>query len=290
MGKSTVRRQIQQGTLALKKLMQDHLSEIGQNMVDQIMSKLDRLPESQRFKAIEVEPVGQQSYREALLAALAVIAYDSIKEVRREVPGAKNVKLAGDEERLLLGEFEELPASVRNKIFKLYQILYTTQLADLEKAISFQFAHSVDSTDSMALIRADLEDAAFEYTTGNRISAGAASMAAQVVNETRNSFFETEEALEQIEAFQFVNGDPVSAICQDLAGTIFAADDPNRFRYTPPLHFNCKSYIVPILKGNLRGREIVPFQPSTKELEATIQFSEVVCGCREHVTYSDPIV
>lgn len=282
MAKSTVRRQIQQGSLALKKVMQDHLSEIGQNMIDQIMSKLNRLPESQRMKALDVEPVGQQAYRESLLAALAVLAYDALKAVRLEVPGAKSVKLAGDEERLLLGEFEELPASIRNKIYKLYQILYTTQLGDLEKAISFQFAHSIDSTDSMALIKADLEDAAYEYTTGNRIAAGAASMSAQVINETRNSFFDTEEALEQIEAFQFVNGDPVSAVCQDLAGTIFAADDPNRFRYTPPLHFNCKSYIVPILNGNLRGREIVPFKPSTAEIEDSIQFSEVVCGCSDH--------
>lgn len=262
--------------------MVEHLGEIGQAMVDQIMGKLSRLPESQRMKAMDdVELKGQQSYKEALLAALAVVAGDALKAVRQEIPAAKNVKLMepSDEDSLQLGEFEKLPASIRNKVFKQYQLLAATQMADLQKAVLFQFNHSVDSTDSMDLIRKDLEDAAYEYSTGPRILAGASSMAAQVVNETRNSFFDTDEAKEEIDAFQFVNGDPVSAICTDLDGTVFDKDDPNRFRYTPPLHFNCKSYILPILKGNLRGREVSDLKPSSKELEDSIQFSEELCGC-----------
>jgi hypothetical protein len=288
--KSTVRRQISQGALALRAVMEENLSFIGQSLVDQVMSRLSRLPESQRMKAIDdLELKGVMGYKERLLAALAVVAFDALKAVRLEVPAAKNVKLAEDEDAIQLGEFEKLPASIRNKVFKQYQLLAATQLVDLEKAVKFQFNHSVDSTDSMNLIRADLEDAAFEYTTGPRILAGAASMAAQVINETRNSFFDTDEVQEEIEAFEFVNGDPVSAICNDLAGTIFDKNDPNRFRYTPPLHFNCKSYIVPILSGNLRGREVTDLKPSTQKLEDSIQFSEALCGCQLHVV-AEPTV
>lgn len=286
MAKPTVRRQISQASLALKGVMVENLSGIAEAMIDQIMGKLSRLPEAQRMKAIDaIEPKGQAAYKESLLAALAVCAFDALQEVRKEIPKAKGVKLMEekDELALQLGEFERLPASIRNKVFKQYQLLAATQLADLEKAILFQFNHSVDSTDSLDLIRKDIEDSAFEYTTGPRILAGASSMAAQVVNETRNSFFDTDEAKEEIDAFQFVNGDPVSAVCTDLAGTVFDKDDPNRFRYTPPLHFNCKSYIVPILKGNLKGREITDLRPSNQKIEDTIQFSESLCGCPLHI-------
>lgn len=286
MPKATVRRQVSQASLALKAVMVERLGEIGQAVVDQIIARLSRLPESQRMKAIDaIELKGQQAYKESLLAALAVVAGDALKYVRLEVPNAKRAKLMeeADEESLQLGEFEKLPASIRNKVFKQYQLLAATQMGDLEKSILFQFNHSVDSTDSIDLIRKDLEDAAYEYTTGPRILAGASSMAAQVINETRNSFFDTDEAKEEIEAFQFVNGDPVSPICTDLDGRIFDKEDPDRFRYTPPLHFNCKSYIVPILNGNLKGREIGSLKPSTQKLEDSIQFSESLCGCPLHV-------
>jgi len=283
--KANVRRQIQQATLAIKAIMQENLEEIGQALVDQIMARLSRLQESKRLEAIiDLELKGQAKYKEAMLGAIAVIASDALRDVRLEVPKAKRVQLSEEiEGSLQLGEFERLPASIRNKVFRLYQLLSETQLDDLEKAVVWQFNHSVDSTDSLDTIRADLEDAAYEFTSGNRIAAGASSISAQVINETRNEFFSDPDVQEQIDAFEFVNGDPVSEICQDLAGTIFDKDDPNRFRYTPPLHFNCKSYIAPILSGNLKDREIEKLQPSSKRIEDTIQFSEHLCCGRLNV-------
>lgn len=278
--KPNIKRQITQSALALRAVMIEHLSRIAQNMVDQIISRLERLPESQRMNAInDLAPVGIADYKSSMLAAMSVIAADALKQVRSEVPKAKNVKLAeGLEDRLLLGEFESLPAAVRNKLFKQYQILTETQIGDLEKKLLFSFGHSVDSTDSMALIRSDLEDTAFEFTSGNRITAGSTSIAAQTVNDTRNEFFDDPEVQDQIDAFEFMNDDPVSEICNDLAGSIFEVDDPDRFRYTPPLHFNCKSWIRPILKGNNK-KEITGLRPSSQEVEDTIQFSEKICGC-----------
>jgi hypothetical protein len=46
---------------------------------------------------------------------------------------------------------------------------------------------------------------------------------------------------------------------------------------------NCKSYIVPILKGNLGSREIEKLKPSKKSLEQQVQFSEHDCGEFHHV-------
>lgn len=274
--KPDVRKQITEAKLAVKAVMADHLDGIAQSLVDKIMAKLDSLPDSQRLNAIKgILPAGRVAYQEALLAAMAVVASDALGNARKEIPGGKNVKLSFKEESLQLGEFEDLPTPVRTKVKKQQQLVFDTQMADLEKAVLFQFNHSVDSTDSMELIRADLEEAAHDYITGPAIDAGAGVIAAQVINETRSAFFNSDDdVFDNVEAFEFVNGDPVSEVCRDLAGTVFSKDDPNRFRYTPPLHFGCKSYIIPILKGNLGDRKISKLKPSTKEVEDTIQFSE----------------
>ena len=199
---------------------------------------------------------------------------DALDQARKDVPAAKNVKLMENEERLLFGEFENLPADIRRRINNSNQLLIDTQIADLEKAIFFQFNSSLSSDKPIKEIESDMSEKAESYITGNAIKAGASVVAANVVNEARNAFFFDKKTLEHIEAFQFMNGDPVSLICNDLAGLIFDKNDPNAFRYTPPLHYNCKSWIRPILRLK-KGQEIQKFKPSTKKIEDTIQFSDI---------------
>lgn len=287
------RKEMNEAKKVLVEIMQTNLASIAQSMVDQIMARLERLPESRRFDALNnIETPGVNRYKEELLEALAVVAGESLARARKLVPRAASVKLSEleDEEALKLGEFDKLPPAIRDRILTQNQLLIGTQISDLEKSVYFQFQHSVDSTDSLDTIRADLEESAEDYITGSAIEAGAAVSASQVVNEVRSAFFFQDDVLEEIEAFQFVNGDPVSPICQDLAGTVFAKDDPDLFRYTPPLHWNCKSYIVPVLSGNLpealasakrQGKEgeITKLKPSKAELEKHIQFSEGKCSC-----------
>lgn len=279
--KPKVTKFIRDNTAALKAVMQEHLKVIGDGMVDQIISKLKNLPDAQRLNAIkDTQWKGQQAYKDALLSAMAVVAFGALKQVRKEVPKAAHVKLAEDEESWLMGEFDNLPPALRKKMKGQFDLLVRTQLEDLEKTIQFQFLNSVDSTDSLDTVADDLYGVSDDFLSSARVVAGSASTTAQVVAETRTSFFDDEEVAAQIDAFEFVNGDPVSEICQDLAGTVFSKDDPDRFRYTPPLHFNCKSYIVPILAGSLGDREIEKLQPSSKRIADTIQFAEKVsCGC-----------
>ncbi len=288
MAKPNVRKQITEAKVALREVMATQLMGIKDSMVEQIISKLHRLPESKRFEAINgIEPRGVRSFSDALLSSLAVVAYESLKQARLEVPKKAKTKLADwNEQALRLGEWEKLPAGLRARLSKLNQLLVTTQLADLEKALYFQFGHSVDSTDSIDTIEADLNEAGEDYIDGNAIESGAGTVAAQTINESRVAFFFDDEVLEEIEAFEFVNGDPVSEVCTDLAGSIFDKNDQAAFRYQPPLHWNCKSYIVPILMGDLGNREITGLKPSTKKIEDTIQFTEhahtmgrcVTCG------------
>ncbi len=274
--KPNVRKDIKESTEAIKEVMTEHLSLIATSMVDQIMSKYRNATDSQRFTAVNnIEPKGINAYKEALLSALAVVSSDALNQARKEVPKMKNVRLAEyDEESVQLGEFEKLPPDLQKRLNAMLKGLVGTNISDLEKALYFQYTSSVDSTDSEAQLNADLDEAAADYITGNSIRAGAGASASQVVNETRLAFFLDDKVSEEIEAFEFVNGDPQSPICIDLAGTVFSKDDPNLNRYWPPLHWNCKSWISPILVGNLGNKEISDFQPSNKKLEDSIQFSE----------------
>lgn len=275
--KPNVRTDIKDASAALKEVMHENLALIAGNMVAQVMRNWRNLTDSKRFDAIkDVKPQGEMAYKEKLLNALAVIASVAIEKARKEVPKKKNVKLAElDESALQLGEFDKLPADLKKRVEATMKLLVGTQISDLEKIIFFQFNSSVDSTDSESQLKDDLEESAGDFIGGSSINGGAGAVSAQIINEARLAFFLDDEVSQEVEAFEFVNGDPVSDICTDLAGTIFSKDDPNLNRYWPPLHFNCKSYISPILVGNLGNKEITELKPSKAKLEDAIQFSEI---------------
>lgn len=274
--KKNVRADFSKAKLALKEVMQENLSLIAQDMIDQVILNVKRSTPSQEVNATKgVSIRGTQSYKDSLRNALSVVCLDAMDKARKEVPSKKNIRLAdwGDDS-LTLAEFDRLPPKIQKKILNQSSLLIDTQGSDLEKAVYFQFGHSLDSTDSVEVLQQDLEDAADDYITGSSVEAASGTGAAQMINESRNAFFFTDEVLNEIEAFQFVNGDPVSPICQDLAGTIFAKDDPEADRYYPPLHYNCKSFIVPILTGNLGSDQIEKLRPSSAKLEKFINLAE----------------
>lgn len=263
----------------LKEVMLLELSTIGDAMVQKIIGRARGLSPSERLRAIKEIPwVGELEYQRKITEALAEVALDALTRARDEVPEAKKVKLAEEFDSIKLAKatvlLEKLPRSVQKFIQKQAQLLVGTQLKDLETNLFYQYTDSYDTTDDFDVVEGDLKEAAAEYIEGQAVTSGAGLLSAKTVNEARNAFFFDNEVLEEIEAFEFVNGDPVTPICSDLDGTVFAKDDPDMFRYTPPLHWNCKSYIRPIVKGRLGSREIEKLKPSTKKIEETIQFSE----------------
>lgn len=266
--KSEARKQIREGGRQLKELMQDGLAQIGENMIAQIKSNMKGLTASNRLSAINgIKPVGIADYKANVLDAMAILAHDGIDQARKEVPKAKKI-------RLVETNLDKLPPKLRDKILTRNQLLVGKQIGDLQAAIEFAYSTNEDTTDSDDQIVQDMRDSAAGFIDGTAIEAGANLTAATVINDARDAFFFDDQVLEEIEAFEFVNGDPVSPICQDLAGTVFAKDDPNLGRYTPPLHWNCKSAIFPILNGNLGNKEIEKLKPSKSELDKYVQFSE----------------
>jgi SPP1 gp7 family putative phage head morphogenesis protein len=280
MPKPKVNKVIREGSSALAQVMRDQLPIIAEGFVSQIMAKAKKLTPSQRLKALSgLEVKGANEYKSLVKTGLSVLALDALEQARKEVPKKKGTRLSENEDSIQLGEFERLPPKLQKKITSQAQLLVGKQIGDLQKVIEFAYATAEEETDSLEQIRKDLDDSAIGWIDGTAIESGAALNAATIINSARNAFFFDDAVLEEIDAFQFVNGDPVTEICQDLAGTIFAKDDPAADRYYPPLHWNCKSYIVPILVGNLNGRDVGKLSPSKKSLEDDVQFSEHFDGC-----------
>ena len=258
--------------------MQDQLSVIADDIISQIMSTARSVTDSQRLTAISgITPKGAVEYKSMLQDAMAVIAMDAIDQARREVPKAKKVKLSV--------RLEDLPPKLRDKITRRSQLLVGKQIGDLQKTIEFAYLQAEDSTDSNDQVEQDLRDSALGWLDGVGMEAGATLTSATVINDSRNAFFFDSEVLDQLDGFVFINGDPVTQICQDLSdefgpgsGNIIAKDDPNLFRYTPPLHWNCKSSIEPVLAGDQGNRDTKAFKPSKSSLDDQVQFHER-CAC-----------
>jgi hypothetical protein len=212
--------------------MRETLYEVSEEFVAKIVRAWDRATPSQKVNAHKnIHPTGSAAYNAMMVEWLAEIATVAIKDVRKELP--KDVR------DVRLSEFDRLPKKVQKKIKVQSKLIVDTQFADLEKAVYWKFQSNAEAVmGSAQLLEEELNTAADLFIESGSISAAAGNAAGAIVNEARNAAFFDDEVLEEVESFTFVNGDPVSEICQDLAGRTFSKDDAEAERYFPPLHHN----------------------------------------------------
>ena len=278
----------------VKEIMQTGLKKILDNYKPQIEKAWDKTnPNGLRNAALELEPKGVKEYEDALKEALAEIATQAINDAKKETPKAnkKNIKLA---ESIKLagprgGFYNALPPSIKNIIKNQAGLVAQTQALDINKIVSFQFLSSVDSTEDVNQVLADIEATilpTIEGSTGKGISidAAAGNSVSNAVNQARMEWFFEPEVLDTIESFTFVNDDPVSAVCQELNGTTWAVGDPDIDRYGPPMHHNCKSRLEPNEKGDDTNPEITRGGTS---LSQEALDSITLCECNYHIKLSE---
>jgi SPP1 gp7 family putative phage head morphogenesis protein len=272
-GKKKVRNLMDEQIAITREVMQSNLRLIGQDMVKRIMSKYNIATKSQELGvAQKIEARFSSIYKEELQNTLTIAAFESYRIANEEVPSKvrqfsekKFAKLP----KTPVGMFSALPKAIQKRILNQSKLIVETQMADLEKAVYFQYGSSVVSTDSAKLLAADLEDGVETYVKGASVIATAGNTASLIINESRNGFFFDDEVLSEIESFTFVNEDPVSEICTHLNGRTFKADDPEAERYFPPLHHNCKSFLEPNFKGQdnpkINDNGLTPTSQSAKK-------------------------
>lgn len=249
-----VAKNIANSSLELKNKFRTNLSKIGKKLIEDIIKGYNSTSETKEpFVVFDVKLKGGNGYEKELESEFNKIAISAYNGV------SNNYKF---NEKL-----------TKNRAKSKARVLTMTQLADIEKAIYLQFLTSIDSTDSANTIEKDLSDALEKAIA--TLEVGADITSAQLINESRFDFFD--EFSDEIESFTFFNEDPESTICQSLNGSTFRIDDPNLERYMPPLHHNCKSVMIPNLKGDKNNPEITGLPSISESAMKSITLHEDCC-------------
>lgn len=92
----------------------------------------------------------------------------------------------------------------------------------------------------------------------------------EIYNRGRKSYFDNDPLAQSVvEAYQFsaIMDNRTSEVCSSLDKKIFSADDANINLLTPPLHFNCRSVIVPVTKFEKDALDEVEDAPDRAALQ-----------------------
>jgi hypothetical protein len=277
---------INQEAKTINEVMKSNLQFIGEKLVADVVRKYKQLPESGKLRAIDnIKLGGTAKYKRQLKGTLTTTSTKALDQVTQEVPEASDVKLKNNEEFFTLldnygsikfadNDFSSLPAHVRKLITLQANRIADRQASELEDRVAFTFMQTEQTTDSAATIEKDLTNAATDYVNSPAVNTAATNVSSTLVNQTRNEFFFDDEVLEEIYAFRFTNSDPKAAICQKLAGRVFAKNDTEFLQYSPPLHHNCKSYLSAVPQAAKTKPEIEPLPPITETDRKSITLSE----------------
>ena len=282
---ATPRKQMDESNKVFKEIMQSNLKLISDDMIAQLIKEYKKLSRSDQPNAVNsVKMRGQGNYSLELKTATALSSSDAIELAIDQLDMKPSDFKFSDE--IKLGEFDDLPKGLRVKLNKRVVLTIGAQLSDIEKNLFFEYLDEIDRTDSIIEIEEALEETATKYIQGNSVSVGSQLLSSYTVNDSRNEVFFSDEGKAGMDALRFENPSPVADICISLNGQIFSADQGSAAQYFPPLHFNCKSVLIPIPKGRLGNREIVKLEPQGTPTEVAAakkskQFSdnEVIIKC-----------
>ena len=95
------------------------------------------------------------------------------------------------------------------------------------------------------------DDSLVSLIEGNAIYASTGAVVNQAINTARNNFFWGNR--EKIQGFQFsaVMDQKTTAVCASLDQKRFRIEDASALVNRPPLHWNCRSILLPILIGDV---------------------------------------
>lgn len=244
----------------LKKLMQTELRGIALALKKSLNNAYSSASGDNKLQAgTKIVTPDLTEYKAKLQEMLAKVAARNYAQAGIEVRGSSKklvefvhtIKLAVPQGT---GYYAALPDKIKKIVQAQAILIAETQEADLEKVIAFQFTSSATGTDDISKIDSDIDAATDKVidgstSSGMSIDAAAGNAVSHVANQARTEHFFESDVLDDIDSFTFENNDPVSEICQELAGTTFDKNDPKVDEYTPPLHHNCKSRMTVNLKG-----------------------------------------
>ncbi len=236
----------------------------GKKFINDTINRAKQLTDDKKQKATDkVVMGGSKKFRDALKPLLAEAAALAIDSARKEIPSKKNVELKthekdlirlsekyGDISEIKLNELSKLPGYMQVLIAKQSDLISQHSLDELKARLAFTYSSIDLRSKDMNVVKQNMEESLNDFIASSQVAVKGENVAALMVNEGRSSFFFEPDVLEEIHSFTFMNRDPKSPICKELAGTTFNTNDAESLRYSPPLHHNCKSYLRANLKSS----------------------------------------
>lgn len=174
------------------------------------------------------------------------------------------------------------PSQKKNILAKV-DVFSETQQNDILKSVDLQYQSSLIYADNDELEQ-DMFEAADKAISGPMTMAGPDVQASQTVNDGLMEAAEkyAEETGDEIISWTFVAVEdtvpPQTNLCNELDGATFAASDPDAFKYTPPLHFNCRSFMQVNTTRTKNNPPITGLPKLTVKAQNQLQFSETQLG------------
>lgn len=217
----------------LARMMKNRLSLIAEKGLADLQRGLRA--ETNKLNAVDRVTLNPASYRKDLLLATNKITNTGRKQGEKSLKGMKK-----------LAEGDDLPPKIRKKNKLASKQTADSQVLDLESVIRFSALSAIERDLSDQAIMFEAEQAAEKFVKSGKVDNAAKTIAATAINAGRQVAFD--QNVDRIQGFEFsaVIDDVTTDICQSLNGKTFKVNDPESFRWRPPLHHNCRSILVPI--------------------------------------------
>lgn len=230
----------------LKSIMQKHLKGIGAEIARQAANHWQKSGEAERLAPPQTYAIDDllSAYKSEITEELARQYNSSIQQVKAQYPRFRNIKLSEFEDRIKLAEINKISKKGKARIDGIADALTDLNVGELSKTSSLQYSQNASKLESSS----DIQDAILEQVEkkidGPMTATGSILNASTMTNSARKDFFDEIMTTNEVVSFTWVNNDPVTEICKALNGMTLKASDPGVNTYWPPLHHNCKTYVV----------------------------------------------
>lgn len=256
----------------------------GQKFIADTMNRYRQLSADKKQSATsKVSIGGQGKFKSSLKSLFAETANNAINSALKEVGKSKEIKLSstdfdmirmretyGDVSEIKLNELSKFPTHIQILITKQAELITEQTLQELQSKLSFAFSSIETKSSDEDVIAQNMDETLEDFAEGNTVNIKGDNVSALLVNEGRNSVFFDPEVEASIHSYTFMNDNPKSKICIELAGTTFNTNDAESLRYSPPLHHNCKSYLRANLSSSrgVNKLEIKTLSPSAEGVKS----------------------
>jgi SPP1 gp7 family putative phage head morphogenesis protein len=223
--------------------MDRELVEIARRMARDLMEQGASIVENFKPERLNnLKPRFQKEMNDAIKGHFISLFRNGVEFARREIHGNNAKNFVADD--IYPDEFEDIIVA---ESFKMVGDISQDILKRSKTTILDAIKSGASQREVIKKLMAELEN-----HTENNIRTIVRTRTTEVFNAGRKTFFDTDEvAKEIITGYQFsaVLDERTTAVCSRLDGKVFDKNEADYIaRTTPPLHFNCRSLLVPVTR------------------------------------------